>query len=154
MSLFVLSGLLLASSAPAISGSSASSDCGDSSVRQIITAILAWQSWTCLTIIQDDIWVWFILQKEDHTNTGPDLLKIGVGILNGFLGLLQGKIALFRSILTNKVTLPQYFNKYNVIYIVQELHQAVGNTIKTGVELTTGVVSAKVGIAKTVLDVV
>ena len=42
------------------------------------------------------------MQRSDDTkeniNTGTDILKIGVGILNGFLGLLQVKIGIIRSL--------------------------------------------------------
>ena len=46
-----------------------------------------------------------ILQEEDDTkeNNNKDLLRIGAGLLNGFLGLLQAKIGIFRSILQNTV---------------------------------------------------
>ena len=46
-----------------------------------------------------------ILQEEDDTkeNNNKDLLKIGAGLLNGFLGLLQAKIGIIRSILQNTV---------------------------------------------------
>ena len=66
-----------------------------------------------------------------------DLLRFGAGALNGFLGLLQAKIGLLRSLLGNK-----------------ELHQQIGGAIKTGVDVTRGIVAAKVGVVRTVADVV
>ena len=45
------------------------------------------------------------MQEEDDTkdNNNKDLLRIGVGILNGFLGILQAKIGIIRSLLKNTV---------------------------------------------------
>jgi len=94
--------------------------------------------------------------EEDDTkeNNNKDLLKIGGDILNGLLGLLQTKIAIFRSLLQNT-----------------ELHDAIGGTlktgvdvtrtlldvgpkvVKTGVDVTKGIVRTKVGVVKTLLSV-
>ena len=45
------------------------------------------------------------MQRDGDTkdNDNKDLLRIGVGILNGFLGLLQAKIGIIRSLLINTV---------------------------------------------------
>ena len=49
--------------------------------------------------------------EEDDTkeNNNKDLLKIGGDILNGLLGLLQTKIAIFRSLLQNTVIVSYKF---------------------------------------------
>lgn len=40
---------------------------------------------------------------DTKENDNKDLLRIGVGILNGFLGLLHAKIGIIRSLLINTV---------------------------------------------------
>merc|ERR1712227_580469 len=79
----------------------------------------------------------FTGEEDSDTSEGPvDLLRFGAGALNGFLGLLQAKIGLLRSLLGNK-----------------ELHQQIGGAIKTGLDVTRGIVAAKVGVVRTVADV-
>ena len=72
------------------------------------------------------------------TSEGPvDLLKFGAGALSGFLGLLQAKIGFLRSLFANT-----------------ELHQQIGGALKTGVDITRGIVEAKVGVVRAIADVV
>ena len=106
MLLVLFSGFfLLTSSAPANDESSVSSEnedggSGDSSVSVKSMPILICLSETRMT---DKFQIYLLFtQRSDDTkeniNTGTDLLKIGVGILNGFLGLLQVKIGIIRSL--------------------------------------------------------
>ena len=77
-------------------------------------------------------------EEDSDTSEGPvDLLKFGAGALSGFLGLLQAKIGFLRSLFANT-----------------ELHQQIGGALKTGVDITRGIVEAKVGVVRAIADVV
>merc|ERR1712083_832436 len=74
-------------------------------------------------------------EKED--SGAGDLIKLGASALHGLLGLLGAKIDIIRSLLTNK-----------------DLHEHVGKTVELGVNVTKGLVGAKVGAIRSAAELV
>ena len=85
-------------------------------------------------------------------------MKIGATALHGFLGILEAKIKFLRSLLKNKVTSTSRDNygisRHGAHSGAQDLHEQLGNTVKAGVDVTRSLVKAKLGVVKTVADVV
>merc|ERR1712156_1244182 len=78
-------------------------------------------------------------EKEDteEKEGGVDLLELGASALNGLLGLIGAKIDFLRSLLKNK-----------------DLHEQLGKTVEAGVNVTKGLVSAKIGAVKSTAELV
>lgn len=74
--------------------------------------------------------------KSQTEDSPPDLLRIGAGALNSFLGILGAKISFLRSLLEDKT-----------------LQKQVGDTLETGVNIARAVITAKAAAIKTASDV-
>jgi len=77
------------------------------------------------------------VNKSNESKDPKDPLKIAAGAFNGLLGILEAKIKFIRSILKNR-----------------ELHEGIGRSLETGVNIVKGILSTKIGAAKAVADVV
>merc|ERR1712018_901931 len=77
------------------------------------------------------------VNKNNESKDPKDPLKIVAGAFNGLLGILEAKIKFIRSILKNR-----------------ELHEGIGRSLETGVNIVQGILSTKIGAAKAVADVV
>merc|ERR1711874_34606 len=78
-------------------------------------------------------------EKEDteEKEGGVDLLELGASALNGLLGLIGAKIDFLRSLLKNK-----------------DLHEQLGKTVEAGVNVTRGIVAAKIGAVKSTAELI
>merc|ERR1711997_85686 len=74
-------------------------------------------------------------EKED--SKAGELINLGASALHGLLGLLGAKIDIIRSLLTNK-----------------DLHEHVGKTVEFGLNVTKGLVGAKVGAIRSAAELV
>lgn len=88
------------------------------------------------TDYDDDYYGDFTGNTTVTRDSSPDILRVGAGLFRGFLGILGAKINFIRSLLSNK-----------------ELHQHIGNTLETGVNIARGVIAAKTGVLKVAADV-
>ena len=91
-------------------------------------------------------------EKED--SGAGDLINLGASALHGLLGLLGAKIDIIRSLLTNKVRTQEHLLARRRYWIYQDLHEHVGKTVEFGLNVTKGLVGAKVGAIRSAAELV